>query len=127
MGKSTPVDVAVVAHQDYVEVRYLGAFSLLRFKGQMEQSAKACQERKYSRLLVNITELSGYAPITFERHQIGTLGAQLTRGKLKVAVLGTKDQITSDQFTAQVARNRGGVVQTFVDRDEALRWLLLSD
>ena len=127
MEKSTTLDVKVVVHQDYVEVRYLGSFRLVLFKQQMEQSAKACLEHKCCRLLVNITELSGYSPITAERHQIGSLGAQLTRDKLKVAVLGTKDQITTDQFTTQVARNRGGVVQTFVDRDEALAWLLVSD
>jgi hypothetical protein len=127
MTKTPPPDVEIVEQGEFVEVRYLGDFALARFKRQMEQSAKACLDRKLCRLLVNLTALAGYSPVTFERHQIGALGAELSRNSFKVAVLGTKDQITSDQFTAQVARNRGATVQTFVDRGEALTWLLAKD
>ena len=115
--------VEVVDGDSYLEARYLGSYSLPQYKVQMEISVRACTERKRDLLLVDITSLAGYHPTVMERHEIGILGAQLSRSLSKVAVLGTPEQIR-DSFAATVARNRGLAIQAFVDRAEALRWLL---
>jgi hypothetical protein len=90
----------------------------------MRRSTQACTERDIVRLLVDITELQGYAPTTMERHDIGVTGASLSRNLEKVAVILCPKQNNSDMFSTTVARNRGLSVQAFVDREEALRWLL---
>src|SRR5262245_43271111 len=115
--------VEVVEGASHVEARYLGNYSLQRYKAQMELSARACAEGKRDRLLVDITSLDGYRPTVMERHEIGVLAASLSRTLSKVAVLGTPEQIR-DSYAATVARNRGLWVQAFVDRAEALRWLV---
>ena len=44
----------------------------------------------------------------------------------KVAGIATSEQ-RGDKFGAMVARNRGLNVDVFVDRAEAVRWLLAKD
>lgn len=116
--------VEVLDHGTFLEARYLGAYALARYKRQMEESVKACLERDLDLLLVDITGLAGYAPSTYERHQIGTLGAALSRELKKVAVVATTAQMGPDVFATMVARNRGLSIQPFQDREEAVRWLL---
>jgi len=48
----------------------------------------------------------------------------VSRDLVKVAVLGKREQIGSESFASMVARNRGLNVQAFVDRAEAVAWLL---
>jgi hypothetical protein len=115
--------VEVLERGSYVESRYLGTYSLDRYKTQMELSTRACLDRKVNLLLVDITDLAGFRPTTFERHAIGIHGASVSRSLSKVAVLGTREQI-GDGFSTTVARNRGLAIRAFLDRDEALRWLL---
>ena len=117
-------EVEVLDRGDYVETRYLGAYTTLdAFKQRMARSARACAEAGKGLLLVNIVDLQNYNPPTLERHEIGVAGAQLSRGLEKVAVIGKREQL-GDAYATTVARNRGLAVQVFVDRDEALRWLL---
>jgi hypothetical protein len=108
----------------YLEARYVGTYSLERYRRQMELTARACIEYGKSLLLVDITRLVGYRPTTFERHEIGTIGATLSRLLDRVAMIGTSTQIERDEFATTVARNRGLSIETFVDRDAAIQWLL---
>lgn len=117
-------DVELTEHGEYLEARYLGAYSLGKFKKQMEESIRACPERKKRLLLVDLRGLSGFNPKTFERHQMGALGAELSRGLAKVVIVGTPEQLDPELYAIRVARNRGLTIRGFVDREEAVRWLL---
>jgi hypothetical protein len=116
--------VEVLERDGYLEAHYLGRYSFDGYVRQMEASILACTKRDLDLLLVDIRSLEGYTPTTYERHQIGIAGASLSRGLSKVAVLATREQVGSDEFSTTVARNRGLSIQAFQDRDEALRWLL---
>jgi len=120
----TESDVEILEHDGYFEARYLGSYSLERYKTQMERSVRACEEKKIRLLLVDIRDLENYAPTTRERFEIGRYGAEISRNLDRVAALGTPDQIEPDPFASLVARNRGLMVRGFTDPKAALEWLL---
>jgi hypothetical protein len=123
MTPSAPDDVEMVAHKGYWEARYLGAYSIARYKKQMEYSVGFCEQKGGSLLLVDIRTLAGYAPSVQERYELGRYGAEISKKLARVAALGTADQIT-DSFASLVARNRGLKVRSFSDRKAAVAWLL---
>jgi len=57
-----------------------------------------------------------------EKYYIGSLGAEMYRGRIKVAMLRKQEYI--NKFTENVAVNRGGQLYIVSDEKEALRWLL---
>jgi hypothetical protein len=126
MGEPPPAVIEVHPRDDYLEARYLGTYSLQGYRRQIELTSRACNQYGKSLLLVDITDLQGYSPTTFERHEIGTIGASLSRHLDRVAMIGTSTQIERDEFATTVARNRGLSIETFLDRDAALRWLLAT-
>lgn len=113
--------VEIVPREGYLEIRFLGAFSVARFKAQTDASVRACEERGASLLLIDYTHLKPVPGIT-DRYQISSYAARILAPLKKVACIGTSEQLR-EKFGAQVARNRGLNVDAFVDRDEALRWL----
>jgi hypothetical protein len=124
MREAAPPDVQILERDGYLEARYLGAYSIERYHRQMERSVQACKELGLELLLVDITDLTDFRPTIFERHDIGTLGATLSRGLEKVAVLLALVRIEPDHFATLVAQNRGLRIQSFSDRAKAIEWLL---
>src|SRR5262245_55823889 len=101
MAQKSEVQVEFVDHEQYVEARYLGTYALPRFLKQMGLSARACEERGRDLLLVDLTRLSGYRPTVFERHEIGSAGATLSRNLGKVAVVLLQEQIPEKPETQE--------------------------
>jgi len=119
-----PHDVEMVEHLGYWEARYLGSYTMARYKKQMEVSVQACIDKKATLLLVDIRSLAGFTPSTQERYEFGRYGAQISRDLDRVSVLGHADQIDTEQFATMVARNRGLKVRAFTDPKAAVAWLL---
>ena len=119
-------EIEVFERRGYLEARYLGAYSLVRFKSQMSESVRACIENTLSLLLVDIRGMTKFAPPMQERFEIGRYGAEVSKDLSKVAVLGTDEQF-EQKFADLVARNRGLRVQTFTDPVAAIDWLLKED
>jgi hypothetical protein len=118
-------DIQIFPQDGYLEVRFLGAFSTHRFNAQVDLAVRACQERGLSLLLLDYTPLTP-VPTTVERFEISTHGARVCAVLTKVAGIATPEQ-RGDKFGAMVARNRGLNVDVFVDRAEAIQWLLAKD
>jgi hypothetical protein len=114
--------VLIVPREGFLEVRFLGSFSVPRFKSQLDLTYRACRERDASLLFIDYTPLLP-VPGTVERYEISSYGAKVLGPLTRVACLGTPDQ-HRERFGSVVARNRGLNVDTFTDRDEALKWLL---
>ena len=125
MGGESDKLVEIIPHEGYVEVRFLGAFSVARFRAQVDADVRACGEGSSCLLLIDYTALLP-VPGVLERYEISTYAAQVLAPLEKVAAIGTSDQL-KEKFGAQVARNRGLNVEAFVDREEGLRWLLEKD
>ena len=125
MSATTNDGIEILDGDGYVETKYLGVYSIEGYGKQMEVSVRACVERKLDRLLVDITRLAEFFPTTLERYKMGMKGASLSRDLSKVAVIGTPEQVGTDQFASRVARNQGLLVRAFLERCEAIAWLLL--
>jgi hypothetical protein len=121
-GPEAEVDVQV--RDRFVEARYLGTYAFNLYQRQMEVSTRACADARRLLLLVDITDLQAFEPTTLERHKMGCAGAALSRHLEKVAVLGTSTQLGPDGFASMVAQNRGLSVRPFLNREDALQWLL---
>jgi len=118
-------DIQVLPQEGYLEVRFLGTFSVDRFNRQVDLAVRACQERGLLLLLLDYTPLSP-VPTTVERFEISAHGAKACAALTKVAGFSTPDQ-RGDKFGALVARNRGLNVDVFIDKAEAIQWLLAKD
>jgi hypothetical protein len=122
MALNLEKDVEILPQEGYLEVRFLGAFSVSRFNGQVDLAVRACQERGLTLLLLDYTCLTP-VPTTVERFEISVHGARAAATLRKLAGIATPEQ-RGDKFGAMVARNRGLNVDVFVDRSEAIQWLL---
>ena len=111
-------DIRVFPQDGFLEVDFLGEFSVARFRAQLDAAVRACAEHGARRLFIDYSRLAPI-PGTLERYEISSYGA-------RVACLATPEQI-GDKFGALVARNRGLNVDVFTDRPEAIRWLLGPD
>jgi hypothetical protein len=118
------VEIELIEREGYLEARYLGTYSLVRYKRQMEVSVQACADRKLKLLLVDVTSMPSYKPTTMERFQIGEHGANISGHLARVACLALPEQIDPQDFTPTVARNRGLSIRAFTNRDQAIAWLL---
>ena len=117
-----PPEIEILQQDGFLEVRFLGPFSVERFGKQVEQAVQACKDRNLTLLLLDYTPLTGI-PTTLDRYQISVHGADAARNLHKLAGYATPEQM-GEKFGALVARNRGLNVDVFTDRDEAIRWLL---
>ena len=124
MTDPAPGDVEMIQHDGFVEARYLGEYSFEGYKKRMEVSVRDCLDRKQKLLLVDVTLLKAYHPSLAERHKIGVYGAELSRDLKKVAVVALTEQIGPEPFATMVASNRGLRIRAFLDRAQAVAWLL---
>lgn len=117
-------EIEILPQDGYLEVRFLGAFSVATFNGKVDLAVRLCTDRKFTLLLLDYTRLSR-VPTTLERYQISTHGAEAAKSLTKLAGLARADQM-GEKFGTMVARNRGLNADVFTDRREALEWLLGS-
>jgi hypothetical protein len=59
-------EIEIEERDGFLEARFLGSFSMERFKRQTEAASRACQERKQAKLLVDLTCLVAQLT-TFDR------------------------------------------------------------
>jgi hypothetical protein len=117
-------EIEIEERDGFLEVRFLGSFTLERFKRQQEAAARACKERKQSRLLVDVTRL-GAQLSTLDRYELASHAVQVA-WDLRVALFVTPSFLDPKKFGILVAQNRGLVVDAFIDRQKAVDWLLAS-
>lgn len=118
--------IRLTPREHYLEACHRGAYSQQRYIEFMVRSIETCAKCGLKRIFVDITGLTGFHPTTTQRYEMGHVGS--TRGAMleRVAVFGTAEQLER-RFSTMVAQNRGLNVQSFTDRDEALRWLREGD
>jgi hypothetical protein len=115
--------VQLIPRENYFEARHEGAYSHERYMEFIVRSIDACAKLGLRRMFVDISGLTGFHPSTTQRYEMGCVGSTMGNMLERVAVLGTAEQL-ENRFSTMVARNRGLNVQSFTDRQEALRWLL---
>jgi len=124
MAEPEPSGVEIHQREGFVEAFYTGPYSLMRYKNQILESVRACEQKGAALLLVDFRGITDFTASTQERYQLGRYGAEVSRKLDKVAILGRAEQFEPDAFATLVARNRGLKIQPFTDREAAVKWLL---
>ena len=117
------MEVVFTEREGYLEAVLWATDSFPDLKVQFAKVLEVCIDRKPSRLLMDMTGITGVWS-TLDRFELGTLGAQMAPHVGRVAALAQGFMIDTGRFGAQVARNRGLTADVFDDREKALAWLL---
>jgi hypothetical protein len=90
-----------------------------------------CERSQAARILFDVRGITGH-PTTLDRFAIATvfagkyLGLRMEKRipACRFAVVGHENMVDAKKFEENVAVNRGLMVRTFTDQEEALIWLL---
>lgn len=91
-----------------------------------EQSIDVAVRKQRSAVLIDVRDVTGTPPGTFERYQLGVGSARIQRQKrplVAAAMVGHEPMIDPRRLGEIVFRNRGGVGKVFTDIEEAIAWL----
>jgi len=115
-------DLDVTRHDDYVVVRFSGAFSPAAGREVVDAMAKASQEQGLARILLDCREMSGDLTI-LGRFEVAEYGARVISRDTVVALVGREEDILPDHFFESAAQSRGVRVKVFTNDQEAVAWL----
>jgi hypothetical protein len=113
-------DIIVNTDLKYVSYICKGDFNYNKFTGGFDKLADVCHENNYKGVLFDMSGLNNPLP-DWDRYKAGEAIANKLMG-IKIASF-SKASFTNG-FTINVAYNRGINIKVFIDKDEALKWLL---
>jgi hypothetical protein len=116
---------AIRSVEGYTVYRPVGECSLETVATNVTEAIQVCRERKVKRLLIDISQLSGFKPpTTMQRYEIASAWAFASTGAIKIAFLFRPEILDPQRFGMTVATNRGMRGNVFLVETEALAWLL---
>jgi hypothetical protein len=87
-----------------------------------------CRDRKISKLLVDVTELTGYPnPTLADRFWMVQDWAQAAQGELIVALVTLPEYIHPGKFGVKAARDAGLKSDVFTSAADAKAWLMANE
>lgn len=106
----------------YLAANVSGPYSLQGMRELIDQIAEESSKRKLKRVLVDVSHMTGDAPIR-ERYEYATYAAARLQSRLKkcAACAGPRQRL--EPFTEDVAQNRGLKLRVFRARPDAVSWL----
>lgn len=105
---------------DHLLVRLDGQWQLPSLLKMIDEAARRCQERGYTRLLCDLRQVRG--PLSeSDRYLAGMRVAEVMKS-VKVAAIAAADAVVTG-FAGKVAERRGGRLFTTKSEEEALHWL----
>lgn len=113
-------DTVVVEEPDFLRFVCCGNYSRTRSERLIAQVRLEADERRISRVLVDLQQVHESVPDR-DRFHLGEMCADVLRG-LRVAVIDLTE--APDAFAETVAVNRGATMRLFCSEPEALAWLL---
>ena len=117
-----PEEVTVIEDLQIIKVDSYGDVTAEDLKESLEAVVRIRQERGFTRVFVDATKETSL-PDTFSAFKFGERMANAIRG-LRVAVVGSKMLAKDLEFIQTVAQNRGGIIQVFDTKEDALAWLM---
>jgi hypothetical protein len=126
-GIAMPVIDDLHFSEGYAVYRPVGEVALHAAAAAVTQVIKLSHQHQVTRLLVDITALTGFEPPSLsERYEMVVQWADAARGQIKLAMLSRPEMIDPQRFDVTVARNRGMHANIVASEAEALAWLLGS-
>ena len=117
-----PEKVTVLEDLQIIKVDSYGDVTAADLKESLEAVVRIRKERGLTRVFVDATKVTSL-PDTFSAFDFGQLMANAIQG-LRVAVVGSKMLAKDLGFIQTVAQNRGGMIQVFDTKEDALAWLI---
>jgi hypothetical protein len=114
----------VAAHDDFIGATGAGPVSATEVLRFLTTAIDTGAEQGFHKILVDLSAATGELSIT-ELYTVGQTIAEYCIAKslyTKLAVIGKPPTVTG--FGAESARIRGLISRTFLEREEALNWLL---
>ena len=116
------MEILIEARPQYLFTKFAGPFTYSFASAGFKQVAEATEKHKCSRVLIDVTGLTGEIGI-MDLHDLGVELAALQKYFTRIAMLVRPDQLLPDRFMQNVVRNRGLDGTGFVDLSEAEAWL----
>ena len=113
----------IIKRTEYLVANFSGAGSVDEMSKQFTALAEHCPDSKKKRLLINVSALQT-APTISERYRTGERAVVFASEGIKIALVGTPDQLDPGLLGELVARNRGVDGRVLSDLAAAKKWLL---
>ena len=110
----------------YLLVKYTGSLTGRDLPGGdsvFHHLARLCQQNDCDRALLDSRQLS-VSLGDIDLFRLGYELAELPDQLIKFAMLGTEEQVPSDNLMENVAVDRGAYLRVFTNEDEAISWLV---
>lgn len=115
-------NVEILKAEDFIHITFSGRFTPEVAKRCVDEMVAACKREKCAKVLFDCRPMAGDMSV-MNRFEIARYGAVTIPHSVKIAMLARRDQISTDNFFENVARNRGVTVTVFSEIDKAIRWL----
>jgi hypothetical protein len=113
--------------EEYSHYSPVGTVSLEEGALLVTKAIRFCRDNKIPRLLVDITQLTGFhSPMLHERYWIVRGWAHEAKGRISIAMVARAEMIDPQRFGVVVAQNAG--LNAFISdsEKESLAWLLVQ-
>ncbi len=117
------LDVQTETRDGYLLVRVSGKHNVDIAKRMFGGIVDQCQQQALTGILFDVRELAGDISLA-DRYTFGEFLGSVQPRTLRIAILANEQHFWPDKFLETVAVNRGGIVRTTTDFDEAHAWLL---
>lgn len=114
------IELTFEVFDDYLKIRLTGENPFSEIEEILTTIMRLAEDNKRNRVLIDAVDIPDVTDM--EKYYLGTLGATMYRGKIKVALLRKQEHI--NKFTENVAVNRGGELYISSDESDALDWLM---
>jgi hypothetical protein len=117
------MDVVFQVRPSYVLVQVAGKWDVARARSAFEEVVRRCDERGFTRILVDGTGIETPIPIS-DRYDLATLFAAISGGRMRMSLRMATENMFSKTFE-NTAANRGLHVRSTDSLQEALAFLQL--
>jgi hypothetical protein len=113
----------IINRSEYLVANFSGLGSVDEMSQQFAVLAEQCRVAKKNRLLIDVSAIHT-DPSFSERYRAGERAAVFASRGIKIAMVGTLDQVDPGLLGELVARNRGVDGRVFTTLAAAKKWLL---
>ncbi len=115
-------DFTVVADRGFF--RPTGSFTLDGTIALIAEALTHAREQGLKQLLVDSRKITGHQPPdTFQRYYLMNRWMEAANAQVQLALIVRPEMLDPQRFELRVAENRGFLVNSFLDDDEAIAWL----
>ncbi len=118
-----PYAASYLADPGYVSLTLSGSVTLEDLEGGRDRAVALLDKHRCRRLLVDATREQRKQPVLDDYSFTSQLGEQFPPGTVHAVVVRANEKEYM-RFVENVAVNRGVDMQLFLDRDQALKWLV---